>query len=288
MRYLIIGCGYLGQRVARLLLIQGNEVFALTRSSETATRFEADGLRPLVGDVMQADSLRFPQVDAVLWAVGYDRRCEHSKRDVYVTGLQNAIAALGKSQASELTARITYVSSTAVYGQDAATWVDESSVTQPRSEGGKICLEAENILQTACPSANIVRLAGIYGPQRLLRGVAAMKNSEPIAGNPDAYLNLIHVEDAARLVLAVSEVLESDNRIWLGADGHPPTRRDFYSELSRQLAAPEPVFDPGLPSRHGSGGLNKRCRSERLDEFSDFAFAYPSYREGLRHAIGSS
>ena len=75
MRALIIGCGYLGQRVADLWRSAGVDVSALTRSPEHAAELQRRGIEPTVGDVLRPESLRLlPAVDCVLYAVGFDQR----------------------------------------------------------------------------------------------------------------------------------------------------------------------------------------------------------------------
>ncbi|MGE0375692.1 MAG: NAD-dependent epimerase/dehydratase family protein, partial [Planctomycetaceae bacterium] len=142
---LIIGCGYLGLRVARRWLAQGDAVAALTRSAERAAAFRERGIRPVVGDILSPDRLRdLPPATTVLYAVGYDRTTEASKRTVYVDGLRNVLLSLPKS-----VERFVYVSSTSVYGQSNGVWVDETSACEPRTDGGQICLDAERLLQSA-------------------------------------------------------------------------------------------------------------------------------------------
>ena len=67
-----------------------------------------------------------------------------------------------------------------------------------------LCLEAENVLKASQfgPSAVILRLAGIYGPGRLLRRTKDLLAGNPIVAPKDNYLNLIHVDDAAAIVAA--------------------------------------------------------------------------------------
>src|SRR6185295_3998917 len=109
--------------VARLWLSDGNHVSALTRSPDNATALAGLGIDPFIGDVMMPSTLAsLPRCDVVLYAVGYDRRAEDSKRDVYVNGLENAVRELAPRAS-----RWIYVSSTSVYGQDAGEWVDETS-----------------------------------------------------------------------------------------------------------------------------------------------------------------
>lgn len=277
---LIIGCGYLGRRVAKLLLHENGRVSALTRSESTAAAFAEQGIEPLLGDVMRPESLTFPDVDALVYAVGFDRTSSYSKHETYVTGLANVL------DRAPTVRSFVYVSSTSVFGQTDGEWVHEDSPTEPATDGGKICLEAENLLQNRVPNACIVRLAGIYGPNRLLRKVAALKNSEPISGNPDAHLNLIHVDDAARLVTQLSSAPTTES-VYLGCDGEPLTRRAFYEELCGLVGAAEPTFDPGLPTRNSATGVNKRCRSTQLAALP-FEFEFPTAREGLVQAVRES
>src|SRR5690606_32277786 len=82
---LILGCGYLGRRVARLWREQGDRVYALTRSAENAEAFRAEGLEPIVGDILQPESLKaLPDCDTLLYAVGFDRTAGRTQRDVSV------------------------------------------------------------------------------------------------------------------------------------------------------------------------------------------------------------
>ena len=74
MRKLIIGCGYLGTRVAQKWLGDGCETWALTRSEERAARLAELGIKTVVGDVLDLSSLqKLPPVETILYAVGFDR-----------------------------------------------------------------------------------------------------------------------------------------------------------------------------------------------------------------------
>src|SRR5262249_34258449 len=120
MTHLIVGCGYLGQRVAALWREQGKRVSALTRSRTGELR--ALGIEPIVGDVLRPQTLTaLPSAEMVLYAVGFDRTAGASFRDVYVRGLGNVLAALpGQLR------RFLYVSSTSVYGHNAGEEIHET------------------------------------------------------------------------------------------------------------------------------------------------------------------
>ena len=170
---LIIGCGYLGRRVAAHWRETIREVFALTRSTETATQFSQHGWNPIIGDITKPESLvPFPEVDTVLLSVGFDRRAGYDIQTAFVGGIKNTIAKLPST-----ISRLIYISSTGVYSQSNGEWVDEESTCEPQRPGGVACLEAERFLQQSRFSDRLVilRLAGIYGPERIPRMASIQK-----------------------------------------------------------------------------------------------------------------
>lgn len=282
MRVLIFGCGYLGRRAAKLWSAQGNEVFAVTRRRGARDDVSRLGATPIVADVTDAASLvALPECDVALFAVGYDRDSTQSIGDVYAGGAANVAAALAPTLKKFL-----YISSTGVYGPGDGGVVDEQTECRPQREGGKACWAAEQAL-AASPLADrtiVLRLAGIYGPGRLPR-VEPLLRGEPLAVDPDAYLNLIHVDDAARVVLAVA-AQTAPPEMFVVSDGRPVRRRDYLQELASLAGAPPPVFASEGPTATSRGG-DKRASNRKLTQQLSLAWRYPSYREGLRHALSN-
>lgn len=274
---LVIGCGYLGERVAREWLRQGEEVSVLTRSESHAEKFAGWGLKPIIGDVLDAESLwKLPSAETVLYAVGFDRTSATSKRTVYVNGLSNVLR-----QVASTCERFVYVSSTSVYGQNAGELVDESSATTPTEENGRICCDAEAAVRLLKAEAIILRLAGIYGPGRLLARVEQLRRGDRLTGNPDAWLNLIHVEDAVRAVLA-AETRGVDGATYLVCDDQPLRRREYYSALAETVGAPTPQFEELSADAPERKRFNKRCVNRRLREELRVELQFPKVTCGLR------
>ena len=287
MQILIIGCGYLGRRAAKLWQDDGHEVTALTRSTTNATELQKRGIRTVQGDVLDPTSLQaLPAADVLLYSVGHDRSAAASKRAVYVDGLTIVLREVGAR-----IGRMVYISSVSVYGQSDGSWVDEDSPCEPTSEGGRICLDAEAVFREyAEPShagrGHILRLAGIYGPDRLIARTEQLKQGGPLAGDPQAWLNLIHVDDAARSAVRCASAEDAAD-LYLVSDDRPITRGEFYSEVCRQIGAPSPVFEPQAQGGRRSAGLNKRCRNQRLRADLLPELSFPDISTGLPDAIGA-
>ena len=279
MAKLIVGCGYLGRRVAALWTARGHSVYGTTRGR--ADELRALGVEPVVGDVFKDEILRaVPPAETVLYAVSPDGRSGQGPSLVWGSGLAGVLSALA---AWSRPPRFLLVSSTGVYGQADGEEVDESAVTEPADETGRALVSAEERAREEV-NAVVLRYAGIYGPGRLIRA-QTLRAGEPIAADPDKWLNLIHVEDGAAAVLA-AEARAAPGHVYNVSDGHPVLRRDFYARLARLLGAPEARFvppPPDAPARHDRG--NRRIVNRRMCEELGVLPRYPSYAEGLAASV---
>lgn len=279
MAKLVVGCGYLGRRVAERWLAAGQTVYAVTRSTERAEEFRQSGLRPILADVTQPETLqRLPEVETLFFAVGYDRRSGKSRQEVYVAGLRNVLDELSSG-----TKRVIFASSTGVYGQTEGAEVDEDSPCRPTRDAGLALLAAEAVLREhrLGPRSIVLRLAGLYGPGRITR-LPDLVAGRPIVAPAEGFLNLIHVDDAAAAVLA-AETYPRPPRTFLISDGQPVLRKDFYAHLARLLGCRPPTFLEPPPESRSTlrSTTNKRVSNRRMREELRVELAYPSYREGL-------
>lgn len=265
MHVLITGTGYLGQRVAIRAHDAGQRVSALTRSAEKASSLSDRGIAPIVGDLLDPATLAaLPAADVLLIALTHDPASGVSRRSLLVDGVVNLVRELRTR-----VGHVIYISSTSVYGQSDGSWVDETSPTEPTFEGGHLTLEAERTLVETCRAPGsacrltILRLAGIYGPGRLIARVDQLRAGLPVSGSADAWLNLIHVDDAA---VVVGEVAKGSAKspLLLVSDDRPVTRGEFYGAIAREIGAPLPTFAPDSTEGRRTSGLNKRCRNARL------------------------
>ena len=279
---LVFGCGYLGRRVAQQLISQGNRVWGVTRSHSKAEQLEQLGILPIIADWTDPETLQsLPHVQQILVSVSYDSHSRHDRHESQVGGLRNLL------QHTSPVVNLCYISTTGVYGQSDGDWVDESSPCQPRQPGGKTHMAAEQLLHEMRPADawTILRLSGIYGPGRIPR-VADVIAGRPIESPQDGYLNLIHVDDAAAIVISVWK--NSRQRIYLVSDDRPVIRGDFYREVARQFGAPQPTFVDPSPNAPVSmrATSNKRVSNRKMKTELMPTLMYPTFHQGIRNAVG--
>ena len=245
---LVVGCGYLGTRVAARWLAAGDRVVAVTRRHERATELAALGLEPIVADVTSpafpaAGSL--PDAATIFWAVGFDRGSGTTPRDVHVGGLGRLLDSLSGMP------RVILSSSTGVWGDEDGRIVTEATPAYPTREAGRVLLEAESMLRVHPRGPGVaLRFAGLYGPGRLPR-IADLRAGRPIAADPDSWLNLVHVDDAAEIVRLVAAA-PNPRPMYVVSDGRPVLRRDWYGRLAALSASPAPSWDPAAPRIRGA------------------------------------
>jgi nucleoside-diphosphate-sugar epimerase len=282
---LVVGCGYLGTRVARRWLAAGDRVFGITRSPTRAAELAAIGITPVVHDVTagpgspQLQTLPvLPPFDTVFWAVGFDRASGATHRDVHVNGLARLLESLAGSP------RVILSSSTGVWGDEGGGVVNEETPTNPSREAGRVLVEAETMLRShPCGPGVALRFAGLYGPDRLPR-LDDLRAGRPIAADPDSWLNLIHVDDAAMIVCAVAATA-APQPLYVVSDGHPVRRRDWYGHLAAITGSPAPTWDLTLPRTRGA---DKRVDPSRLFRDLDTALAHPDPLRGIEAVLSGS
>jgi nucleoside-diphosphate-sugar epimerase len=283
---LIIGCGYLGQRLGARLARDGGRVYGTVRSAGRAAEIAGIGIEPVIVDVLRPETLvALPAAERVFYAVGFDRAAGAAMRAVYVDGLRDVLDRLPPS-----VRRFVYASSTGVYGQTGGEWVDEASPTAPEHETGLVVLEAEGLVRGWADarrgaSAVILRFAGLYGPGRIVRR-AMLERGEPIPGDPKKFLNLVHIDDAARAAAAALDA-EAPAPVYLVSDDRPVTRREYYATAARVIGAPEPRFERPRPGsvEAARDATNKRIDGRRIKADLGVVLLHPDITTGLAEAL---
>lgn len=273
---LIIGHGYLGQRLAQRLGHSGARVTAVARNPQPPSASDRDeGIEVIVGDVADADATAAlaesrPTVTHVIHCASSGRGGADGYRSVFLDGCRNLLRAFPRVP-------LLFTSSTSVYAQTHGEWVEETSPAEPSRETGVILRQAEDVVLAA--GGTVARLAGLYGPGRshvlkkLLDGSATIEGN----GGEGRYLNQIHIDDAASAVAWLAAHV--DNGLFNVVDDHPETQRQCYSWLAPMFQRPLPPAAPADPDRK-RGWTHKRVANRRL-RASGWQPHHPSYRSAI-------
>lgn len=258
-RVAIIGCGYAGTALGRMLVGAGRRVIGTTTTRKRLDELAALGIEPRLVGIDQADALRgaIDGCGAVVLAVSAGRNADY--RAVYVEGARAVMHAVASTSAR----RLIYTSSTRVYGRDDGEWVDEQSPADPADERGRLLLEAERVLldgtrQHPGIAVVVVRIGGIYGPGRdIVARIKASAGGENDSG--DRYLNLVHINDvAAALALLVDSPFEGVLNL---CGDSPRTRRELYDRVLAESGLPGIRWIPDAPGAEHRG---KRVRNDLI------------------------
>src|SRR5882724_1463153 len=241
MRVLVVGCGYIGMPLGAELSRLGHEVIGLRRTSIAGAEMDSAGISPLKADITKLNELtRLPSdFDWVVNCVASSGGGADAYRAVYLQGNRNLIEWLRPN----LPGKFIYTSSTSVYGQTDGSWLDEDSPTEPATETSKILVETENVLLNTAPHegfpAVVLRVAGIYGPDRGHYFKQFKSGEARISGNGGRLINMIHRDDVVGAIIAALNKAGT-GRVYNAVDDEPVTQHDFFQWLATSLGKPLP------------------------------------------------
>jgi len=199
-RVLLVGCGDVGLRVAKVLG-PGVRVMALTSQPARVPELRALGITPLVGNLDVPATLKRLQ--------GLGQRAVHLAPPPAVGLVDPRSAALLRMWRQGVSLRaLVYGSTSGVYGDCQGETATESRAANPASERARRRIDAEQSMRhlglASGAVVSILRIPGIYAPdraagtprERLLRGTPVLQACD------DVYTNHIHANDLARACVA--------------------------------------------------------------------------------------
>ncbi len=279
MRVLVIGAGYIGLPLAEALASLGHSVYAMRRTPPATT---ATGVEWLSADVGELTSLQHLSHDwdwVVNCAASSHGGLEDYRR-VYLGGARNVLAWLGAHPPK----KYVYTSSTSVYGQADGSPVDEQSPTEPEPETARVLVETEQLLTRAADEgfpAVILRVAGIYGPNRGYWLKQFLAGEARLEGTGGRWLNMVHRDDVIGAIIAALE-RGVPGQTYNVVDDEPVSQRTVFAWLAARLNKPLP---PTVPEKEATnrkrGSSNKRISNQRLRRELGWAPRYPTFREGF-------
>ena len=288
-RVLIVGCGDVGMRVARLLK-KSVRLLALTSSTDRVATLRQQGMTPLQGNLDQPRSLaRLAGIATRVVHLAPPKSDDQAQwwRDLRTVALLRAL------RSRTPPASLVYGSTSGVYGDCHGERVDETRAVQPGTPRAQRRVDAETAVRhfgrAAHVRANILRIPGIYAPdrqggtprERLLKGTPVLEHGD------DVYTNHIHADDLARAVAAAmwrgrpqriynvsdDSALKMGEYFDLAADlyGLPRARRIARSTAKDELPLMLLSFM----------GESRRLDNRRLKNELRLRLRYPTVSDGL-------
>lgn len=282
MRVLIVGCGYVGLPLGAELARQGHEVFGLRRTANAEVELKAAGITPLPADITAPETLaHLPRnFDWVVNCAASGGGGADEYRQLYLQGTRNLITWLAVTPPK----KFIYTSSTSVYGQNDGSLVKESHPTEPQTETAQVLVETEKNLLTAAQQekfpAVILRVAGIYGPDRGHWFKQFLKDEARLEGKGERFLNMIHRDDLVGVIIAT---LKNGRvgEIYNAVDDEPVSQLKFFEWLAGSLDKPLPPSAPEDAELNRKRGVtNKKVSNRRLKMELGYQFKYPTFRQG--------
>ena len=271
---LIIGQGDIGLPVTNKLAQDGLNVTGLARRERHHYALD-DKANFLQADALTLTAEQLQDFTALAIIVTPDEYSTSGYHDSYLAISQHLATLTDK-----LTnlARIVFISSTAVYGQDNGEWIDEDTApVMPEREASQVILQAEQTLQQGFgDKAIIIRPSGIYGRKRLMRlRKAKEKQKEPVAAAN--WSNRIMDRDLITIIANVMTI-DTPKPLYIATDYAPVTTFELGSWLSEQINEVPPVIDDNKTKVTG-----KRLHSNIPLAWLDYPGWQAGYRDILHH-----
>ena len=276
LKILIVGCGQLGFSIVKNADPDIFKLYGFSRSlRKSPPSIEMHQVDILKTEAIDAIKLINPEI--IIYAVSADAQSIESYQEHYVAGLKNTYKAILELDQFK---HLFFVSSTRVYGQKTTKILSELDIAEPSDYGGEALMEAETVARQLKDKATILRLSGIYGPnrKRMIQLAQSNPGNWPATNN---WSNRIHEEDAARFIVFLMKRImmnESIEPLYLVTDGVPTKQYDVLTWIRNRLQLTTDTIElPILES-------GKQLQSVLLNQ-TGFVLKYPDFTYGYEAII---
>jgi nucleoside-diphosphate-sugar epimerase len=271
MNILIIGCGYVGSEVAKLWQKQGHNLTVTTTTEEKVSSLEKIANQVLVLTTDNIDALAKVTNNQELILLSIAPTQGKSYQETYLNTAENLVKILAENPTVK---QLIYTSSYGILGNHHGNWIDERAMVKPANENQSILAQTEEVLLTANLPNNlkvtILRLAGIYGPNREIVKIFQPWCGTIRPGYGEEYGNWVHLEDIARAIIFLGE--NQIEGIYHLADDTPMKRKDLLDKMCEIHRLPNITWDQ---SPEGVRLTNLRLSNQKIKS-AGFTFLHPT------------
>lgn len=257
----ILGCGWLGLPLAKVLLENDFSVNGSTTSVEKLSLLQNLGINPFLIALSEyktdGNVTDFLENSEIL-ILDVPPKLRGTEKENFVSKITNIIPFIEKSSIN----KVLFISSTSVYG-DSHSNISEETVMHPDTEAGRQLLETEQLLQSNKNfKTTILRFGGLIGEDRHpIKFLAGRENLD----NPDAPVNLIHQQDCIGIILKIIENNSWNETFNAVAPSHP-SRCTYYTQKAKDLNLIAPKFNHSKPS------IGKTVLSKKIETVLGYTF----------------
>ena len=280
MHHLILGYGYCGSFLAQELLKNGQRVTAVSRHLNQEEK--PAQLNHICQDITQ--KLNWMEPETILYYL-IPPPTEGEKDTVLQQVLKNNPIKAKK---------VVYFGSSGVYGQYNGALVNEDSPCHIHHSRQLRRLDAEHQWLSYCEQHAIepiiLRIGGIYGPQRL-PVEAAQNGTALIEPSKAPFINHIYVKDLAAIAYLLVQ-REHQHSIFNSADGTPKPMGSLQQEVAKALhfePAPyesfESAWEKASPMKREFMQGSKRLNIERLKESLGNSFSFTPLEQAIEDSL---
>lgn len=287
---IIVGCGDVGTRVAKLAAAQNLSVTALSRGNKIPLGTDIHGVVFRQLDLDNPENLCGMNLSgaAVLYSA------PPPGGGIVDTRVRNFLASLAPDCKP---AKILYISTTSVYGDCGDETVTEERAIKPTNHTAKRRCDAERRFskwgsEHGVPVV-ILRVAGIYGPGRI--PMQRILTREPLLNEHEAgYSNRIHADDLAAVCMAALAKGE-DGDIFNVCDGEVSKLTDYFNTITDLLKLPrlpqvslDEAHTVMSPLMFSYMTESRKISNKKMLEKLGIQLTYATMLEGLKATIAES
>jgi nucleoside-diphosphate-sugar epimerase len=314
MKVFVVGAtGAIGSQLVPMLVENGHEIVATTRTPEKAGLLRALGAEPVVADALDREAVLEAVVRAEPEAVvhqatalsgvfnlkHFSRTFEQTNR-LRTLGTDNLVAAARAAGARGFVAQGFAGWPYASEGQAVRTEEDPFEPSPP--EEMRSTVDALRHLEAAVLGAEdlegiVLRYGGFYGPGTSLGDGGVMvegvrKRQLPVVGDGAGWTSFLHIEDAAAATVAALE--RGAPGVYNIVDDEPAPASEWIPELAKAVGAKPPRHVPAWLAKPliGEAGvwlMTKAPGASNAKAKSELGWIprYASWRVGFRDGLGS-
>lgn len=266
MKISILGCGWMGLSLGRILVEQGYTVHGSTTTPEKKNLLKNNGIIPYHIDLTPDFSKNhdaFWMSDLLFLNIPPGRGKENVE-DFFPAQIEAVTQRLESSTIQQ----VIFASSTSVYPFTSQVVTENDARPGKASRpSGNAQLKAEKLVTDNDHfNATVLRFGGLYGYDR--HPVRYLAGKTDLSGG-NAPVNLIHRDDCLEIILQIMKKPFINNVFNAVSDGHPP-REMYYRAAAEKLGLEPPIF---------SDDTSTNCKvvsNNKLKTHLDYNFKYPN------------